>query len=113
MKKGMDKPHSLSEATSILPWKGGLIVTTAPHILYLKDTNGDFQADTKEVLFSGFFANNSETQITSLRFSVDNWIYAANHGQPGEAKFSRIPVAPALSMRGADFRFGSTGDNLN
>nr|MBA3674613.1 hypothetical protein [Chitinophagaceae bacterium] len=38
---------SLSEATSIFPWKGGLIVTAAPNILYLKDTNGDFRADTK------------------------------------------------------------------
>lgn len=95
----------LSEATSILPWKGGLIVTAAPHILYLKDTDGDFQADTKEVLFSGFFANNSEAQITNLRFSVDNWIYASNHGQAGEVSFSDKPDAPALTMSGADFRF--------
>ncbi len=35
---------SLSEATSILPWKGGLIVAAAPNILYLKDTNDDFRA---------------------------------------------------------------------
>lgn len=96
---------SLSEATSIMPWKGGLLVTTAPHILYLKDTNGDFQADTQEVLFSGFFEHNSEAQITNLRFGVDNWIYAANHGQAGEVTFSRKPEAPALSMQGADFRF--------
>lgn len=96
---------SLMEATSILPWKEGLIVTTAPYILYLKDTNADFRADTKEVLFSGFFANNSEAQITSLRFGVDNWIYAANNGQAGEVTFNRKPDAPALSMSGADFRF--------
>lgn len=96
---------SLSEATSILPWKGGLLVTTAPNILYLKDTNGDYQADTKEILFSGFFENNSEAQITNLRFSVDNWIYAANFGQPGEVIFSRKPEATPLSMRGGDFRF--------
>src|SRR5687768_17714328 len=30
---------SLTEATSVLPWKDGLLVTTAPYILYLKDTN--------------------------------------------------------------------------
>lgn len=96
---------SILEATSILPWKDGLIVTAAPHILYLKDTDGDFRADEKEVLFSGFFENNSEAQITSLRFGVDNWIYAANNGQAGEVTFNRKPNAPALSMRGADFRF--------
>jgi putative membrane-bound dehydrogenase-like protein len=96
---------SLMEATSILPWKGGLIVTTAPHILYLKDTNGDGQADSSEVLFSGFFAQNSEAQITSLSFGVDNWIYAANNGQAGEVTSPKDPNAPPLSMSGADFRF--------
>lgn len=95
----------LQDATSILPWKGGLIVTAAPNILYLKDTDGDYKADTREVLFTGFFEHNSEAQITSLRFSVDNWIYAANHGQAGEVTYSNAPEASPLSMRGADFRF--------
>lgn len=95
----------LSEATSVLPWKDGLLVTSAPNILYLKDTDGDHQADYKETLFTGFFENNSEAQITNLRYSVDNWIYAANHGQAGEVSFSRNPDAPKLSMRGGDFRF--------
>lgn len=96
---------SILEVTSMLPWKGGLIVTAAPHILYLQDTDGDLRADKTEVLFSGFFENNSEAQITSLRFGVDNWIYAANNGQNGSVTFSRKPDAPPLSMSGADFRF--------
>ena len=96
---------SLMEATSILPWKGGLIVTTAPDILYLKDTDGDGRADTKEVLYSGFFDRNSEAQITSLSFGVDNWIYAANNGQPGEVSSAKDPTASPLPMSGADFRF--------
>ncbi|HEX8040659.1 MAG TPA: PVC-type heme-binding CxxCH protein [Chryseosolibacter sp.] len=96
---------SILEATSLLPWKGGLIVTAAPNILYLKDTDGDLRADSTEVLFSGFFENNSEAQITSLRFGVDNWIYAANNGQAGTVHFRREPDAPALNMSGSDFRF--------
>ena len=96
---------SLSEATSILPWKGGMLVTTAPYILYLKDTDQDGVADEEEILFSGFFENNSEAQITNLRFSVDNWIYAANFGQAGEVRFHRTPDAPPLQMKGGDFRF--------
>lgn len=95
----------LKEATTVLPWKGGLIVTAAPDILYLKDTTGDGRADTREVLFSGFFQDNDEAQITSLRFSVDNWIYANNDGEPGEVTFHGKPDAAPLSMRGADFRF--------
>ncbi len=96
---------SLSEATSIFPSKGGLIVTAAPYILYLKDTNGDFRADTKEVLFSGFFNKNSEAQITSLCLGIDNWIYANNRGQDGLINFSRKADTSHVSVRGADFRF--------
>ncbi|WP_316812721.1 PVC-type heme-binding CxxCH protein [Pedobacter heparinus] len=97
--------ENVTEATSILPWKGGIIVTAAPNILYLKDTNGDGKADVREILFSGFFQNNSEAQVTSLRFGVDNWIYANNRGQSGMVTFSKTPDAAPVSVRGADFRF--------
>jgi len=33
------------EVSGILPWKGGLIVTSAPDILFFKDTDGDGKAD--------------------------------------------------------------------
>lgn len=95
----------IADATSMLPWKGGLIVTAAPDILYLKDTTGDFHADTKEVLYTGFFAGNSEAQITCLRFGVDNWIYANNNAQDGQVSAVKNSSAPKLSMGGSDFRF--------
>jgi len=97
--------ENVTEATSILPWKGGLIVTAAPNILYLKDTNGDGKADSTEILFSGFFQNNSEAQVTSLRFGIDNWIYANNRGQSGKITFSKTPGEAPVEVRGADFRF--------
>ncbi|QMU29696.1 PVC-type heme-binding CxxCH protein [Adhaeribacter radiodurans] len=97
--------ENVTEATSILPWQGGLIVTAAPDILYLKDTNGDGKADTREVLFTGFFQNNSEAQITNLRYGMDNWIYANNHGQDGLVTFNRTPNVKPVAVRGADFRF--------
>ncbi|CAG4989833.1 hypothetical protein DYBT9275_00391 [Dyadobacter sp. CECT 9275] len=96
---------SVTEATSMLPWKGGLLVTAAPNIWYMKDTNGDSKADVKEVLFTGFFENNSEAQITNLRFGVDNWIYASNHGQDGSVTFSKKPGGEPMNMKSADFRF--------
>src|SRR3546814_851221 len=105
MDKAILFADSLSEATSVLPWKDGLLVTAAPYILFLKDTTGDGRADAREVLFSGFFENNSEAQITNLRFGVDNWIYASNNGQPGEIRFARKPDAPPVSLSGSDFRF--------
>jgi putative membrane-bound dehydrogenase-like protein len=97
--------ENITEGTSILFWKGGLIVTAAPHILYLKDTNGDGKSDTSETLFSGFFQNNSEAQITSLKLGIDNWIYANNHGQNGKVSFNKSLGIPPLDVKGADFRF--------
>ena len=96
---------SLSDATSVLPWKEGLLVCAAPEILYLKDIDGDHVADIQEVLFTGFFANNSEAQITNLKFNVDNWIYGSNNGNPGMVKFLRKPETPEVSLQGKDFRF--------
>jgi putative membrane-bound dehydrogenase-like protein len=95
----------LESGTSILPWEGGLLVTAAPDILFLKDTTGDNKADIREVLFTGFFQDNSEAQITSLRYGIDNWIYANNGGLAGEITFTRNPKAPALQIKGGDFRF--------
>ncbi len=97
--------ENLPSATSVFPWKGGIIVTAAPDILYLKDTNGDFKADTREVLYTGFFAKNSEAQITCLRLGVDNWIYANNSGQGGKVTSKINPSAPEINMAGTDFRF--------
>lgn len=96
---------SLNEATSIMPWKDGLLVCAAPEILYLRDLDGDQVADSKEVLFTGFFENNSEAQITNLKFNPDNWIYGSNHGNPGMVYFLRDTEKPPVSVKGTDFRF--------
>ncbi len=95
----------LLQVTSMLPWKGGLIVTSAPDILYLKDTNGNLRADLRQVLFTGFSMGNPESRITNLRFGIDNWIYASNNGQPGTITSPAFPEAPPVSVLGTDFRF--------
>src|SRR5690606_3711667 len=97
--------EGISEMTSVMAWKNGLLVTAAPDIFYLEDTDGDGKSDHKEVLYTGFFTNNSEAQITNLTYAIDNWIYASNHGQAGEITSTRQADAPALSVGGSDFRF--------
>ena len=95
----------ITDVTSVLPYKGGLLVAAAPNILYMKDTNADHKADLIDTLFTGFFTGNSEAQITNLTYGVDNWIYANNTGQAGEITFLKNPKAPKLAMGGHDFRF--------
>lgn len=103
----------LLQVTGVLPWKGGVFATAAPDVLYLKDTDGDRIADVREVFFTGFQSRevSSESRVTNLRYGIDNWIYAANNGRPGEIRSPRFPGKPSVSVRGYDFRFNPvTGD---
>ncbi len=97
----------LLQVSSVLPWKGGILATSAPDILYLKDTDGDHKADLREVWFTGFEGHtvSPESRVANLRFGIDNWIYAANNGRPGEITSPKWPDRPAVIVRGYDFRF--------
>lgn len=93
------------QVSSILPWKGGLLVTSAPDILWLKDNDGDGRADERKVLYTGFPQVNPEARITNLRFGIDNWIYTSNNGREGMIIAPAHPERAPLSVRGTDFRF--------
>ena len=93
------------EVSGLQPWKGGLIVTSAPDILFLKDTNGDGMADERRVLYTGFPKVNPEARITNPRLAIDNWIYASNTGSDGRITSPDHPERPPILVRGADFRF--------
>ena len=93
------------EVSGIMPWKGGLIVTSAPDILYFKDTDGDGKADVRQVLYTGFPKVNPEARVTNPRYGIDNWIYVANDGQNGRITSPEHPERPPVLVRGTDFRF--------
>src|SRR5437867_12901839 len=93
------------EVSGLMPWKGGLIVTSAPDILFMTGSNGDGKADIRQVLYTGFGKFNPEGRITNLRLGVDNWIYAANMGHEGRITSPEHPERPAIQVRGGDFRF--------
>ena len=98
--------EGLPNVKSVLPWKDGVLVSSAPHILYLRDTDGDMRADETTPLFSGFtILVDPEGQLSNLRFGIDNWIYAGNDSQAGQITFSRRPDAEPASILNADFRF--------
>lgn len=93
------------QASGLLPWRGGLLVTSAPDILFFRDTDGDGQADVRKVLYTGFPKVNPEARITNLRYGIDNWIYAANNGNDGRVTSPDDPEHAPVLIRGADFRF--------
>ena len=98
--------EGLPNVKSVLPWKDGVLVSAAPNILYLRDTDGDLRADETTPLFTGFtILVDPEGQLSNLRFGIDNWIYAGNDSQAGQIRFSRRPGAEPVSVLNADFRF--------
>ena len=57
-----------------------MLVTAAPDILFLKDSDGDGKADVRTKLFSGFNEGNQQLRTNGLRWGLDGWVYCANGG---------------------------------
>ena len=98
-------------ANCVLPWKNGAIVTAAPNILYLKDTNGDLKADETEVLYEGFVAGNPQLRVSHPALGPDGWIAVANGLRSNsEVRRTGKPDRPAIPLSGKDFRFDLVHD---
>ncbi len=79
----------LSIPTSLTFSRGGVIVHQAPQTLFLKDTNGDDQADVRKVLFEGWSTGDTHAGPSNLQYGLDNWIwgmqgYAGFNGKVGQ-----------------------------
>ncbi len=94
----------LSFPTSIVPWRGGVLVTAPPEILFLKDTNDDGKADVREVVLKGFTLGVTDSNVNGLRWGLDNRVHGVNGGNSGEIT-SRLKPGPAIPLRNLDFSF--------
>ena len=94
--------------TELQPWKGGVIVTLAGEVVYLRDTDNDGKADQRETWYRGFAQENSQLRANHPRLGLDGWIYVSNGLRGGAVSNVRIPDAPAIPLAGKDFRFHPT-----
>jgi putative membrane-bound dehydrogenase-like protein len=95
----------LPYATGVQPWKGGVFVTMAGQVAYMKDTDGDDKADVVETWYTGFAEKNTQLRANHPRLALDNHIYIANGLRGGDVVDAKRPDAGALSISGMDFRF--------
>jgi putative membrane-bound dehydrogenase-like protein len=91
--------------TGLQPWKGGVFVTLAGRVAYMKDTDGDGRADLDETWFEGFAQQNSQLRANHPRLALDNHIYVANGLRGGKIVNKRLPDQPVIDISGMDFRF--------
>jgi putative membrane-bound dehydrogenase-like protein len=90
--------------TGVMPWRGGVLVTAAPDILFLKDTDGDGKADVREVVFTGFVEGNQQHRVNGLQFGLDNWIHGTNGDSGGTIRPGKTD-GPKISISNRDYRF--------
>lgn len=76
----MDAKHVFADdldlATSFCFYKDGVIVAQPPHILFLRDTDGDGRSDKRETLYTGLGTFDTHAVLNNLRWGLDGWVYA-------------------------------------
>ena len=76
--------EGLELVTGFVFYKDGVIVTQAPDILFLRDTDGDGKCDKVEKLYTGLGTRDTHAVINNPRWGWDGWIYATHGYSAGE-----------------------------
>ena len=96
---------NLTMPTGVMRWKEGILVTDAPDVWYLEDTDGDDRADVRRVVLTGFAFSNPQHTVSSPTYGPDNWIYLA-----GESPVETHIFPEKFGDMGSDLRFPDRSD---
>ncbi|MBL7872492.1 MAG: ThuA domain-containing protein [Cyclobacteriaceae bacterium] len=67
--------ENLNIPTSMVFSNGGIIISQAPHFLFLKDTDGDDKADVRKILIDGWGTFDTHAGPSNLKYGFDNQIW--------------------------------------
>ena len=97
---------NLNYPNGLLPWENGVIVTDAPDVLYMKDTDGDGVCDIKQILLTGFDTSRStQLRVNDPTLGPDGWIYLAGGLSGGRVRAPWQSDEHIVDMRRHDLRF--------
>ena len=91
----------------VMPWKGGIFLTCAPDIWYLKDTTGDGKADVRRVVLTGFGTKSSSEQlrVASPTLGPDGWVYITSGLTDASVTSPLYPKRKPVVSKRQDGRF--------
>ena len=98
----------LNLATALVFVNGGIIVSEARQMLFLKDTNGDDKADVRQALLPGWGIGDTHAMQSNLARGFDNWLY----GAVGYSNFRGNVGGKDLQFGQGVFRFKADGSAL-
>jgi uncharacterized protein len=98
----------LNLATALVFVNGGIIVSEARQMLFLKDTDGDDKADVRQALLPGWGISDTHAMQSNLARGFDNWLY----GSVGYSNFRGNVGGKNLQFGQGVFRFKADGSAL-
>lgn len=98
---------NLPPAYGLVPARDGVIVASAPDIVFLADRDGDGVAEVRETLFTGFPTGELERGVNTPQWGVDGWIYFGRGWGGGHITGPHLK-AP-VQLPGSDFRIRADG----
>ena len=101
--------ENLNIPTSLVLVNDGVVVSQAPHFLFLKDTDGDDKADISEKIISGWGTYDTHAGPSNLAYGFDNNIW----GSVGYSGFNGEIEGDSLRFYQGFYRFSTDFDNLN
>jgi uncharacterized protein len=98
----------LNLATSLVFVNGGIMVSEARHMLFLKDTDGDDKADVRQAILPGWGTGDTHAMQSNLGRGFDNWLY----GAVGYSNFRGDVGGKDMQFGQGVFRFKADGSAL-
>jgi putative membrane-bound dehydrogenase-like protein len=100
--------ENLNIPTSFVFVNGGVIVSQAPHFLFLRDSNGDDKADERSVIIDGWGTFDTHAGPSNLKYGFDNQIW----GVVGYSGFEGKIGGEDRKFSQGVYRFAADGSSL-
>lgn len=97
--------EGLSWPTGAVCWNGGVFVCATPDIWYLKDTDGDGEADVRDRVLTGFRKYNVQAVMNHPVWGPDHRIYVAGGSNGASITSPLHPDRKPVVIRRHDFSF--------